>query len=180
MTSVLRHNRRSLAVLAAVCLMTIGGCDSDDVVPAATQVTAISSAPPPTTPPVASPSAVTTTTTATGPVEVAGVYENVEFYPACGNETLGHLGVTWYPLVHVGFDPIDPRLQDDIDEVLAVEREESPVTGRRGLVRVSPPGPGDDNGTLVVWADGVARWVSENGELDVWMIDDKVVYNWVC
>ena len=42
------------------------------------------------------------------------------------------------------------------------------------------PGPGDDIGTLVVWADGVARWASDSGKLDVWMIDDEITYPWVC
>jgi hypothetical protein len=49
-----------------------------------------------------------------------------------------------------------------------------------GVARVAPPGPGDDIGTLVVWAVGVARWVSDSGVLDVWLIDDEVTYNWVC
>lgn len=119
--------------------------------------------------------------TSTGPaVEVIGVYPATEFYPACGNETLDHRGVTWYPLARSGFGPYDPDLQDRIDEVFAVEREESPVAGVQGLARVAPPGPGDDVGTMVVWADGVARWVSDSGDLDVWMVDDEIVYNWEC
>ncbi len=119
-------------------------------------------------------------TSAPSPVAIVGVYEAVEFYPACGNETLEHLGVTWSPIANVGFRPTDPTLQEKIDAVLAREREPSPVSGIRGLVRVVAPGPGDDRGTLVVWADGVARWVSESGELDVWMIDEEISYNWVC
>lgn len=45
---------------------------------------------------------------------------------------------------------------------------------------MSPPGPGDDIGTLVVRVDGVARWVSDNKQLDVWMIDDEISYTWDC
>ncbi len=54
------------------------------------------------------------------------------------------------------------------------------MTGRQGLVRVVEPGPGDAFGTLVVWADGVAQWLSDSRDLDVWMIDDEIIYNWVC
>ena len=118
--------------------------------------------------------------TQTTPVEVAGVYEGVEFYPACGNETLRHQGVTWYPVVQVGFDPMDPALQRRVDEVLAVDREDSPVVGVHGFARIPSPGPGDEIGTLVVWADDVARWVSDSRDLDVWMIDDEIRYSWVC
>ena len=91
--------------------------------------------------------------TQTTPVEVAGVYEGVEFYPACGNETLRHQGVTWYPVVQVGFDPMDPALQRRVhfDEVLAVDREDSPVVGVHGFARIPSPGerrqPQDEIGT---------------------------------
>ena len=119
-------------------------------------------------------------TSAPNAVAIVGVYEAVEFYPACGNETLEHFGVTWYPIANVGFGPTDPTFQEQVDGVLAQEREPSPVSGVRGLVHVVAPGPGDDSGTLVVWADGVARWVSDSGELDVWMIDEELTYNWVC
>jgi hypothetical protein len=108
------------------------------------------------------------------------VFKSVEFYPACGSETLDHLEVTWYQLVHPGYEPAYTQLQERFDEVIAVERAESPVAGVNGFVRVTPPGPGDDIGTLVVWADGVARWVSDNGQLDVWMADEKVVEPWPC
>jgi hypothetical protein len=108
------------------------------------------------------------------------VYEAVGFYPACGTETLDHQGVRWYPLAPPGIDALDSDIQDRLDEILATEREVSPIAGTRGMVRVPAPGPGDNVGTLVVWADGVARWVSDSGDLDVWMIDDEVVYTWVC
>jgi hypothetical protein len=114
------------------------------------------------------------------PVSIAGVYEAIDFYPACGNETLDHRGVTWFPIVAAGGKPLDPALQPHVDEILAVDREMSPVTGVQGIVRVVEPGPGDDIGTLVVWEDGVARWVSDSRDLDVWMIDDEIRYMWVC
>lgn len=114
------------------------------------------------------------------PVPIAGVYEAIDFYPACGNETLDHRGVTWFPVVAAGGEPLVPALQPRVDKILAVDREMSPVTGVHGIVRVVEPGPGDDIGTLVVWEDGVARWVSDSRDLDVWMIDDEIRYMWVC
>jgi hypothetical protein len=113
-------------------------------------------------------------------VEIVGVYEAVQAYPACGNEPLVHLGVTWYPLMHSGYDPIDSNLQERADRVLAIDREPAPVERFHSFARVPAPGPGDDVGTLVVWADGVARWISDSGTLDVWMIDEEIVYSWVC
>jgi hypothetical protein len=139
--------------------IAFAGCGTDDEAPATNQ------------------SGITGAVT---PVGIVGVYEATEFYPACGNETLDHQGVTWFPLVRMGFNPVDPNLQDRIDEVLSSEREESPVAGVHGFARVVAPGPGDDIGTLVVWADGVARWVSDSGNLDVWMIDDSIRYTWDC
>jgi hypothetical protein len=140
------------------CSIAFAGCGIDDEAPVANQ------------------SEATVTTT---PVEIVGVYEAVEFYPACGNETLQHQGVAWYPLKPGGIEVLDADIQPLLDEVLAVEREDSPVASVRGL-RVVAPGPGDAIGTLVVWADGVARWVSDSRDLDVWMIDDPIRYNWVC
>ena len=115
------------------------------------------------------------------PVAIVGVYEDVKAYPACGNETLDHEGVTWYPVMHSGYPPMDSSLQDLADEILAVERDDPPDALFQSFApRVPSPGAGDDIGTLVVWADGVARWVSDSGVLDVWMIDDEITYTWVC
>jgi hypothetical protein len=75
---------------------------------------------------------------------------------------------------------MDADLQARIDEVFAVNRQDSPVAGAQGFARVVAPGPGDDIGTLVVWSDGVARWVSDSRDLDVWMVDDEITYGWVC
>jgi hypothetical protein len=120
------------------------------------------------------------TTSSRTPVALVAVYEDVAFYPACGNETLHHQGVAWYPIVQVGFQPMAPELQDLGDAVLAVERERWTSRDPQGLARVGIPGPGDDVGTMAVWADGVGRWASDSGRLDVWMVDDKVEYSWVC
>jgi hypothetical protein len=112
-------------------------------------------------------------------VPIIGVHDDVAAYPACGNQPFVHLGVTWYPLFQEGFSPSDDDLQERADEVRNVNRQ-SPPSDAQGLVRVPPPGPGDDVGTLVVWADGVGRWTSDSGELDVWVVDDELTYDWVC
>lgn len=178
MASMLDRARLGGAVLGLTFIVVVAGCTSDDQAPAAPQPSETDGVAQPTAAPGSLLASETTAPAA--PVEIVGVYEAIGFYPACGNETLDHDSVTWYPLVHSGFDPMDPALQDRVDEVLAVEREDPPVAGVHGLARVPAPGPGDDIGTLVVWTDGVARWVSESRDLDVWMIDDEIVYTWVC
>ncbi len=120
------------------------------------------------------------TTAAAAAVAVVGVFEGVLAYPACGNEPFTHQGVTWYPVAPVGGDPMDADLRDRLEAILAVERE-TPDTFHAGqFARVPAPGPGDDVGTLVVWADGVGRWTSDSGDIDVWVVDEELTYNWVC
>lgn len=161
--------RMGLVGLALVCAVGVGGCGSDDAAaPAAT--TAASTIPATQVSPTTMPDAVA----------IIDVYTGVLAYPACGNEPFDHRGVTWYPLFIEGFDPMMDDLQERVDEVLAVQREPSPVRGVRGFVRVPVPGPGDSVGTLVVWADGVARWVSDSRDLDVWLVDEPISYSWVC
>ena len=114
-------------------------------------------------------------------VPIVGTYEGVAFYPACGTEVLDHEGVTWYTLAHDGAQATDPEFSKRLSLLAAVEREPSPVSGVNGFVaRVAEPGPGDDIGTLVVWDDGVARFVSDSGDLDVWLVDDELEYTWAC
>ena len=155
--------------LGLVCALCIAGCSSDGASSPAAATTK------PTTP-----ATVASPTTMPDAVVIAGVYPGVLAYPACGNEPFDHLGVTWYPLFSEGFDPMTDDLQERVDEVIAVQRESSPVRGVHGLMRVPAPGPGDSIGTLVVWADGVARWVSDSGDLDVWLVDEPISYSWVC
>lgn len=160
--------------LVVLCALGVVACDARQE-PASPQPSASTV----TTEPSRSDSTVSTTSsTGVQSIGITGVYEQINFYPACGNEILTHQGVTWYPIVHVGFEPMNRSLQVRVDEVLGVRRDRMPRTD--GFARVAPPGPGDDVGTLVVWADGVARWVSDSGELDVWMVDDEVIYAWEC
>jgi hypothetical protein len=162
-------HRWRLAGVLFVCAVFFVGCGvEDDAIPQGS--TTETSIPATQTPPTTMPDIVA----------IVGVYDAVEAYPACGNEPFDHLGMTWYPLFSEGFDPMMGDLQERVDEVRAVQRESSPVRGVHGLVRVPAPGPGDNIGTLVVWADGVARWVSDSRDLDVWLIDEPISYSWVC
>lgn len=182
--------RRALAGLFIAFGIGFASCGSSDDAPAA-------SAPGPDSRPAVSAASVVTdpgttvsipasfpshaTVKSPVPVEIVGVYEGVKAYPACGNETLEHEGVTWYPVMRLGYEPFDSSLQAPADQILAVDRVDPPGTHFQGFARRVPnPGPGDGIGTLVVWADGVARWISDSGKLDVWMIDDEITYTWVC
>ena len=163
---------RTVSVAAALVGLTLTGCGATD--PAGTL--------PPPSPATSLVPATTTSTTAprtTAPVPIVAVHEGVAFYPACGNETLRFDGVTWYQLNH--YDGYDEEYAAIYQAFADAEREPSPVGVRRGFApAVVAPGPGDDVGTLVIWADGVARWVSDSGDLDVWMVDDEITYNWAC
>lgn len=106
------------------------------------------------------------TTTATGAVEpqVVAVHEGVLFYPACGNEVLRHEGVDYYSLLP----------EEDVT-VLRLGRGAGV-----SIHLVAPPGPGDDVGTLTIYSDGFAHFVSDSGDLDVWLTQEFRNYNWVC
>ncbi len=186
--------RRALASLFIACGIVSAACGSASDAPTAgtagtdstSEVSASVVTDPGTTsssPASSSPASSSPEVTGQGPapVEIVGVYEGVNAYPACGNEPLEHYGVTWYPVMQVGYQPFDSGLQARADQILAVDRVDQPDAVVQGFVRRVPsPGPGDDIGTLVVWADGVARWTSDSGKLDVWMIDEEISYSWVC
>jgi hypothetical protein len=105
------------------------------------------------------------------PVAIAGVVEGVEYYIGCANEPVTIDGTVWYPLAEFEFG-------DEVAEIVAIARE--PHRGVRGFApRVAPPGPGDDVGTLVVYADGVARYESDSGQA-IWLTSEQQTYRWVC
>ena len=94
----------------------------------------------------------------------------VAYYPACGNELLHHGGRTWYPISR--HDWATPSAK-----ALA-------ASGGRGISAsvsaVAAPGPGDDEGTLYMYRDGRAYWVSDSGNIQTWLTLVPQVYNWVC
>jgi hypothetical protein len=157
--------------------------------PTASEPVSATSAPESTLPEVATTVLTPTTTAESSPpstaegdqrVAVVEVLDGVEAYPACGNEPFTYRGVTWYPIAHVGFDPFDPRLKDRLERVLGVERNMPDTPRVSQFARVPAPAPGDDVGTLIVWEDGVGRWTSDSGALDVWVTVEEVTYSWVC
>jgi hypothetical protein len=102
-------------------------------------------------------------------IEVADIHTGVEYYGACGNETVVVEGTTFYPLL--------PDDLDDLDETRYPLEMVDP--GQSGLMRVVQPGPGDDVGTMIVYADGTARFQSDSGRV-VWLTDQEQQYDWVC
>ena len=95
---------------------------------------ATSLAPETTTPETTTPETTTPETTTpetTTPVSIVAVHEGVEFYPACGNETLAFDGETWYQLNH--YDGYDEEYAAIYEAFADAEREPSPVVAPSGL-----------------------------------------------
>ncbi len=115
------------------------------------------------------------TGTATPEATIVEVYDGVNYYPACGNEQLTHEGVTWYQVQKNEYPEVYERAANGY-------RENPPesVAVRGFAPRVVAPGPGDDVGTLVVWTDGVAYFVSDSGDLTAWLVDEELTYPWEC
>jgi hypothetical protein len=123
----------------------------------------------------AGPSLPESTLPAPSGTEVAAVYEDVDYYGACGNETLTtDEGISFYPLTS--------------DEVEALDLDAYAVDGAppgsgpegfRSPLGVAPPGPGDDVGTLVVYGDGIARFESDSGNVR-WLTDEFREFAFVC
>lgn len=97
--------------------------------------------------------------------------DDVEYYGACGNETLTIGERMYYPLY--------PDEVDELDEDFYTLVGASLI----GIDAVNPsvaePGPGDDIGTLVVFADGMARFESDSGRV-IWLTVEEHTYDFVC
>ena len=106
-------------------------------------------------------------------------YDGVRFYPACGNETLAHEGKVWFP-----FRPANPEDFPQRDASAAslpgLAGASGPGTVSASVGMVIAPGPGDDVGTLTVYEGGFAYWISDSGDLDTWLTNTKIEYNWAC
>lgn len=101
-----------------------------------------------------------------GQVEILAVHEGFEFYNPCGDAPLEVFGATYYPVY-----------REDVNEI---DEARYPIEATpEGLVRVAPPGPGDDVGTMVLYADGMARFESDSGMV-TWFTDQELTYDWVC
>jgi hypothetical protein len=151
-----------LVPLVAVAALAGCGSDSED---AGTETST------PGSTPVSSP-----TLPAPSGVEVAMVLEDVEYYGACGNEILDLDEGTFYPLTSDEVEALQEELYATLVGTPAAGTEPA---GMIAAPRVAPPGPGDDVGTLVVYADGVARFESDSGQVR-WLSDEVHEYNFVC
>ncbi len=105
---------------------------------------------------------------------VVEVVEDVDYYYACGNEVLELAdGRAFYPLERQ--DQVDP------DDYLGAPVAEHPdLVLAAGLVlAVVAPGPGDDVGTLTIYDDGMAHYVSDSG-IEAWLDTEVREYGWEC
>jgi hypothetical protein len=108
-----------------------------------------------------------------GPGTPTDTVAQVEYYPACGNELLEHDGTTWYPFKPTTDWP-EPIFDGPTASALGLPH------GGRGVAAVAAPGPGDDVGTLVVYDNGIAYWMSDSLTLGTWLTTKRITYNWVC
>lgn len=104
-----------------------------------------------------------------GSVDVVEVLEDQNYYYACGNEVLILPdGRTFYPL--------HPEDQSEFD---ASPYATAAAIAAGHLSAVAPPGPGDDTGTVTIYADGMAHWASDSGH-EAWLTEDELEYGWIC
>ena len=105
------------------------------------------------------------------PVEILEIIRDVQYYPGCANEPVTIEGTTWYPLSGGEIDEIEAKI---------LEPRQEPTDGVSGFaLRVAPPGPGDDVGSLVVYVDGIARYETDSGFV-IWLTLEEQTYGWVC
>lgn len=104
---------------------------------------------------------------------VAETIAGVDYYYACGNEVLELPdGRRFYPFVE----------QDQVNEDAYLGAPPPQGASARFAVAtlaVPMPEPGDDTGTLTIFEEGTARFVSETG-IEAWLTDEEQTYNWVC
>lgn len=152
----MRH-RALASLILVVAAVAVSGCGSSDPIDAGA---------PSTDPPVTA----APTTTLPSP-RITTVFEHVDYYGACGNETVVVGGTTLYPLF------------PDEMATLDIAAHPTGTTAPAGFVRTAPavvaPGPGDDVGTMVLYDDGIARFESESGRV-LWLTTAVHEYDWVC
>jgi hypothetical protein len=108
-----------------------------------------------------------------GPGNLVETYGEVEYYPACGNELVEFEGTTWYPFKPTTDWP-EPIFDGPTASALALP------SGGKGIAMVAAPGPGDDVGTLLVFDNGIAYFMSDSMNIHTWLTTRHITYNWVC
>lgn len=102
-------------------------------------------------------------------VSIVKVLEHFDYYGACGSETAVVDGVTYFRVL--------PEDLGKVDESRYPLTTDGAASGM--LAAVPVPGPGDDVGTMIVYADGMARYESDSGNV-MWLTDEEPAYTWVC
>ena len=157
--------RRAIATMCGVTALALfGACGDDNIEQGSSPTPPISATVAPTAPPQ---------------VAIAAVHERFEYYIACRDVPVEVDGVTYSPLLAEDEEALDESRYEGapVDDADADDAADAGEAG--DVARVMPPGPGDDIGTLVVYADGLARYESDSGQ-SVWLTDVPVTYPFVC
>lgn len=113
-----------------------------------------------------------------GIVTISAAHWGVEYYGACGNETVVVDGVTYYPLL------AEEQARLAIDRYPTSAAEQAELLGETDdalwdIQRVVAPGPGDDVGKMLIYIDGTARFESDSGRV-LWLSAEPKTYEWDC
>lgn len=108
------------------------------------------------------------------PGSVESTLTGVDYDPTCGNETLQGDGRTWFPFTPSNADEFpDPALEilPMIDGLRAAG-----TSGETGEASEAPY----DVGTLVIYENGLAYWVSDSRAYDTWLTNRELDFTWLC
>lgn len=156
---------RAVSAIAALVGLGLAACGGAD--PAADRSPLPSST-------IGSPVAPSPTDAAGTPVPIVAVHDDIAYYIACADAPVTVDGIRWYPVAEWG----NEQTAEVLERIVSVDREQ-PASPVGFAPRVPAPGPGDDIGTLYVYADGFAWFESDSGQT-IWLTQDEIVYTWVC
>ena len=113
------------------------------------------------------------------PGDLIDTVDDVEFYPACGNEVLVFEGEVWHAFSPSNLDEFPGEARALATAPLGFARA-SAVVPAVVVPAVEAPGPGDDVGTLTIYEGGFAHWASRSGKLETWLTAVEIEYSWIC